>query len=189
MKFRESGMPDENLWNTFFNPVQILKLMEINKKVNILIDIGCGYGTFLFPESRIVKKAIGIDIDNQMIEYCKTQIEEQGYKNIELILGDISQEKTLEILKSDLNQIDYITLFNILHCEEPVKLLQSAFNILKTGGRIGVIHWKHEKTPSGPSMEIRPKPEKIIEWAKSVGFEIIKQVDLQPYHFGIILKK
>ena len=101
MKFRESGMPDENLWNTFFNPVQILKLMEINKKVNILIDIGCGYGTFLFPESRIVKKAIGIDIDNQMIEYCKTQIEEQGYKNIELILGDISQEKTLEILKSE----------------------------------------------------------------------------------------
>lgn len=38
-------------------------------------------------------------------------------------------------------------------------------------------------------MDIRPKPGQIIEWAESVGFKTYKQVELQPYHFGIIFKK
>lgn len=189
VKYRESGMPDENLWNTFFDPVKILNLMEIDREPNILLDIGCGYGTFLFPASKIVKKVIGIDIDKKMIEFCENQAMNNGYKNIELITGDISQDKTIEILKPYINKIDYITLFNILHCEEPIKLLKAVFDILKVGGKIGVIHWKYEKTPRGPSMEIRPKQENIILWAKSVGFELMKQIDLPPYHYGIIFNK
>lgn len=98
MKYRDSGMPDENLWNSFFDPVKILNLMGINKTVNLLIDIGCGYGTFLFPASKIVKQVIGIDIDDQMIRYCENQINEHGYKNIELITGDISQNLTLDLI-------------------------------------------------------------------------------------------
>ncbi len=182
-------MPDENLWNTFFHPVEILNLMEINEEVNLLLDIGCGYGTFLFPASKIVKKTIGIDIENQMIDYCKNQINKNGYENIELIAGDISQDKTVEVLKPVLNQIDYITLFNILHCEEPVKLLESVYKILNIYGKIGVIHWKFENTPRGPSMEIRPKPEEIIEWAKIAGFVLNKQIDLPPHHYGLTFIK
>ncbi len=84
MKYRESGMPDENLWNSFFDRVKIFNLMEIDKTVNLLIDIGCGYGTFLFPASKIVKKVIGIDIDPQMIKFCKNQIKENKYGTIPL---------------------------------------------------------------------------------------------------------
>lgn len=188
MKFRESGMPEDNVWSTFFEPEQVLKSMEINENVIVLLDIGCGYGTFLFPASKIVKKAIGIDIDSQMIEFCRNQVN-NNFKNVELIQGDISQSKTQEALKPFINQIDYVTLFNLLHCEEPVSLLKAVYHILQAGGRVGVIHWKYEKTPRGPSMEIRPKPGQIIAWAESAGFEAEKEIDLPPYHFGIILKK
>ena len=38
-------------------------------------------------------------------------------------------------------------------------------------------------------MEIRPKPEQCIEWAKSNGFEFQQKYDLEPYHYGIVMKK
>ncbi len=189
MKYRESGMPSEDLWNSFFDPVQVLEMMEVNNTINTLLDIGCGYGTFLIPASRIVKKVIGIDIDDQMINICKTKIEEYDFKNVELIPGDISRPEITRIINSYSKQIDYITLFNILHGENPVQLLQSAFTLLERGGKIGVIHWKYENTPRGPSMEIRPKPEQVIEWSTSAGLIVSKQIDLPPYHYGIILIK
>ncbi|WP_202948140.1 hypothetical protein [Sporolactobacillus vineae] len=49
LKYRESGMPDEALWDTFFRPVKILQQLGVDQKVRTLVDIGCGYGTFLIP--------------------------------------------------------------------------------------------------------------------------------------------
>ena len=79
-------------------------------------------------------------------------------------------------------------LFNILHTEEPVKLLNEAFRVLKHGGKVGVIHWKYsETTPRGPSLEIRPKPEQCTNWMIEAGFKIDKgPISLPPFHYGII---
>lgn len=79
-------------------------------------------------------------------------------------------------------------MFNILHCEEPVELLRNTLGLLKTGGKIGVIHWINEDTPRGPSLEIRPKPETIIKWASDIELILKKQVELPPYHFDSYLK-
>ncbi len=51
MKFRDSGMPVEKRWDDFFHPEEILTMMEIDPSIGNLLDIGCGYGTFLIPES------------------------------------------------------------------------------------------------------------------------------------------
>lgn len=58
MKYRESGMPEEGMWNTFFKPEDILPAMEINEHIEGYVDIGCGYGTFLIPASKMVKKQL-----------------------------------------------------------------------------------------------------------------------------------
>jgi len=157
MKYRESDMPPNDMWETFFDPQDILRKMGVDNRVYKFLDIGCGYGTFLLPATMIVKnKVIGIDIDNDMIKYCRKKVKNLGLKNVELILGDID---TIEKVNHPvLNDIDYIALFNILHCEEPVELLRFSYNHLVVNGKAGVIHWKDEKTPRGPSMEIRPKP-------------------------------
>ena len=189
MKFRDSGMPDETMWKTFFSPESILHELEIDTRVDTFIDIGCGYGTFLFPASKLVKNAIGIDIDHQMIAYCEGLIQRENYKNIELIAGDISTSDTLTPLKPFPGNADYVTLFNILHCEKPGVLLESVYRLLKPGGKLGVIHWTYSNTPRGPALEIRPKPEQIIEWAENAGFTLSKRVDLPPYHYGIVFIK
>lgn len=190
MKFRESGMPSEALWDTFFSPLQILEKMDVDNSVDNLMDVGCGYGTFLVPASEIVREhVIGIDIDRDMIDICKKKIHEHMLKNVELIHGDICSNNHAEMFDSYANKMDYITLFNILHCEEPLKLLARVYMLLREGGRIGVIHWKYEDTPRGPSMDIRPKPETIIRWAEQVGFMLRKQIEVPPYHYGLVFEK
>jgi len=190
MKYRESGMPSEEMWDTFFNPTEILNKMGIDKQIRTLIDVGCGYGTFLFPSAELVsEKVIGIDIDGEMIEACRNRINDCNMAKIELLHGDISTEDTIKALEKHKGKIDYITLFNILHCEEPINLIKNVYDILNINGRIGITHWKYEKTPRGPSMEIRPKPEMIINWAVKMGFILESQVELPPYHYGLVFIK
>jgi hypothetical protein len=83
---------------------------------------------------------------------------------------------------------DAVLLFNILHCERPIELLCHAANALSTGGQVLVIHWRYDKTPRGPSLEIRPQPRQIIEWGREAGLQPIGDViDLPPWHFGLRL--
>jgi len=86
--------------------------------------------------------------------------------------------------------VDYVMLFNILHLERPMVLINEAKRILRGGGKLGIIHWNYDpKTPRGPSMDIRPKPEQCIKWAESAGFSNVVQYDLKLYHYGIVLTK
>jgi ubiquinone/menaquinone biosynthesis C-methylase UbiE len=124
-----------------------------------------------------------------MIETCRKKIQEQGIKNIGLLHGDISTEQTIKDLEKHKGDIDYICLFNILHCEQPLNLLNAAYRILNSNGKIGVIHWKYENTPRGPSMEIRPTLEIINKWAIKAGFVLEKFVELPPYHYGLVFIK
>lgn len=45
MKTRESGMPDEMMWDTFFDPEVILDSLGIKNVAGNIADLGCGYGT------------------------------------------------------------------------------------------------------------------------------------------------
>lgn len=190
MKYRESGMPSEDLWDTFFTPTEVLKKLGIGNQIVTLIDVGCGYGTFLIPATTLISgKVVGIDIDEEMINICKDKINANNVSCVDLIYGDILEEDTMKLLRDYKYKIDYITLFNILHGEEPLTLLKKAYDVLNDNGKIGVIHWKNEETPRGPSMDIRPTPEMIIDWAEKTGFTLEKQVELPPYHFGLVFIK
>jgi len=187
MKVRESGMPEEGYWEGFFSPENILKRMGINSSVRDVADFGCGYGTFSISVAKLISgKVYAIDIEPEMVEITKRKAEENGLDNLEAILRDFISNG------SGLNDesVDYAMLFNILHAEEPEKLLREAYRILRKDRKLGIIHWNYDPTtPRGPSMEIRPKPEQCIEWAESVGFEFKHKYNLKPYHYGIVMKK
>lgn len=46
MKTRESGMPDEEAWNSFFDPKSILEKLGLRSNENCVVEFGSGYGTF-----------------------------------------------------------------------------------------------------------------------------------------------
>ncbi|MFH1125666.1 MAG: class I SAM-dependent methyltransferase [Candidatus Altiarchaeota archaeon] len=187
MKVIESGMPDEELWEMFFKPEDILRKMGVSSKLNDIADFGSGYGTFTIPASRIISGTVyAIDLEKELIESLNGKVKKDSITNVKAILRDIEAEGTG--LKSE--SLDYVMLFNILHGETPKKLLAEAYRILKQDGTVGIIHWNYDPTtPRGPPMEHRLKPEQITILARDVGFKLEKRVNIKPYHYGLIMKK
>jgi len=187
MKIRESGMPQKEMWETFFNPPSILAILGLNRETKNVVEFGCGYGTFTIPAARKIQgKVYAIDVEPEMISITHREAIKQGLNNVEVIQRDFMAEGSGLEDKS----MDYAMLFNILHLENPVALLREAYRILTTQGRIGIIHWNYDsKTPRGPSLDIRPKPDDCIRWAQEAGFFQSQRYELKPYHYGIVLKK
>jgi len=181
-------MPEEEIWNDFFDIDLILYELHINSKVNDLVEIGCGYGTFTIPSAKLIKgKLYTFDIEREMIEIVKKKLKNKHIKNV------ILEERDILIQTTGLaeNSIDYVMLFNILHHESPGEFLIEAYRILKPDGKVGILHWRSDvETPRGPHLTIRPKPDQILQWIDVQKFSLLKEpVVLEPYHFGLILSK
>lgn len=188
MKIRQSGMPDEQLWESFFNVDEILKALNINNSVTDLVEIGCGYGTFTFSAAKqILGQVFAFDIEKDMIELVSKRANRNHFQNIKLTQQDVIEKTTGLSAKS----IDYVMLFNILHDKNPKNLLDEAYRILQSNGKVGIIHWRSDiETPRGPDLSIRPQPDQIVNWAVKANFEVEKApVNLGKYHFGLVLKK
>lgn len=187
MKIRESGMPEQGMWEKFFDPKKTLEMLGLNNSVNDVAEFGCGYGTFTIPAAKIIKgKIYAFDIEPDMIRLTEEEARKERLNNVKTVLRDFMAEGSSLPDKT----VDYVMLFNILHLENPTVLLSEAKRILKDGGNLGIIHWNYDPTtPRGPSMDIRPKPEDCIRWAESVGFSGGVRYDLKPYHYGIVLTK
>jgi ubiquinone/menaquinone biosynthesis C-methylase UbiE len=187
MKTRESGMPDEELWSTFFEPATILARLRLTAACRDVVEFGCGYGTFTVAAARVAQATIhAIDIDPQMVECTRQKAVEAGLSNIKVQMRDFVAEGTGLPDAST----DYAMLFNILHAEQPLLLVREAWRVLQSGGILAIIHWNYDPTtPRGPSMEIRPRPEQCMEWARACGFVPLEPgiMDLPPYHYGMAL--
>ena len=187
MKIRESGMPEREMWERFFSPAKILTTLGLNNQVVDVVEFGCGYGTFTIPAAKVIKgKIYTMDIEPDMIRITNEEARKHGLANVKTLLRDFMAEGSG---LSD-GSLDYVMLFNILHLEKPMILINEAKRILRKGGKLGIIHWNYDpNTPRGPSMDIRPKPEDCIKWAESSGFSGTARYDLKPYHYGIVLNK
>ncbi len=182
MRIRDSGMPDEAYWESLFDAPLILSRLGLDGSVGDAAELGCGYGTFTIP----VAQAIGgmlftFDVDPTMVD--RTRERTAG-------LRVVCERR--DIMEYGFGvRVDAVLLFNILHCEEPVRLLRYAAEALNPGGRVLAIHWRHDvPTPRGPSAEIRPSPAKIVAWAAEAGLTPQGAVvDLPPWHYGLRLSR
>lgn len=191
MKVRDSGMPQKDYWNSFFDSKKLIDKLFYNKIIDENItEFGCGYGTFTIPASFYTTKNIyALDIEDDLIKELRSEAINLNIKNIICKKIDFLENGT----SLDDNSQGHVMIYNLLHLENPQKLLKEAFRILKDDGIISIIHWRSDiQTQRGPSLDIRPKPQDCEKWLKKIGFKVTKHIDLQdiaPYHYGIIVKK
>jgi SAM-dependent methyltransferase len=185
MKLRESGMPDEAYWETLFDVALILNRLGIDGSLRDVVELGCGYGTFTIPVAQRISGLLRTyDIDPEMVLRTRNRASEAGVDNVTCFERDVFTGGFGVPGESQ----DACLLFNILHCEEPVRLLREAARVLRAGGHVLVIHWRYDPgTPRGPNLEIRPRPEMIVDWARRTGllrsYDTI--IDLPPWHYGL----
>lgn len=184
MKIRDSGMPDAAMWEGFFDAPTILAQLAFPGGDADVAEIGCGYGTFSVAAARLTSGTVhAFDVDPAMVRATAARAASAGLANVRATLCDCVADGTGLPDRS----MGYAMLFNILHAEEPLRLLREAHRILRPGGRVGVIHWIHDAaTPRGPDLSIRPRPEQCEAWLRAAGFEIVVPiVALPPYHYGL----
>ena len=188
MKARESGMPEEAYWVSFFDPTCTLELLmaDIVGTGNI-VEFGCGYGTFTLPAARrTTGTVVALDIDPAMVDSVRRKAKSGGFANLQAVVRDFVADGTGLPAASQ----SHAMIFNLLHLQQPVCLLQEAHRVLRPGGTLSVIHWRSDiPTPRGPSLDIRPTPAQCEVWLKDAGFCDVTDVDIQmccPYHFGMI---
>jgi len=173
VKILESWMPTEEVWEDLFDVRSILDRFGMDQFSDVA-ELGCGYGTFsVAAAERISGTLYAFDIDSEMV----ARTLERGVRlPLHCELRDV-------VTDGFGVRVDAVMLFNILHGEQPLTLLRHA---AAAGDTVLVVHWRHGDTPEGPSLNLRPTPDQIIEWAEKVGLEFIGDVmDLPPWHFGM----
>jgi SAM-dependent methyltransferase len=185
VKLRGSGMPSEELWETLLNAEQILDSLGVGPQLGDVVELGCGYGTFTIPTAPRVSGVVRtFDIEPEMTGRTAERAAAAKLGNVVCQLRDVMADGFGLPERS----ADAVYLFNILHCESPEVLLDEAAGVVREGGHVLVIHWRHDaSTPRGPDLSIRPKPEQIIQWSQATGrLDLEGQtIDLPPWHYGL----
>ncbi len=188
MKGRESGMPEEAYWNTFFNSTDVLDQFGFPHRPDATaVEFGSGYGTFTLPIAARTRGAVSaLDIEPNLIAQLKKRAHEEGYTNLQALERDFLEAGT-ELGESTQ---DAAFIFNLLHIETPIELLSEAYRVLAPAGKLYVIHWRTDiETPRGPPLSIRPSPDQCAAWCKAAGFKVVENTPLgpsAPYHYGLI---
>ena len=191
MKGRESGMPDETYWETFFAADEAIALLFGPTDLRgDCIEFGCGYGTFTLPAARRITGLVtALDIEPEMVECVRQKAATFNLPNIRAERRDFVGHGAGVQDRSQAHAM----IFNLLHLEQPVTLLREARRTLQDGGVLSVIHWRSDiPTPRGPALDIRPTPKQCLAWMAEAGFRAIEAVDLHrccPFHFGLLARR
>jgi SAM-dependent methyltransferase len=190
MKYRESGMPPEDYWEALLDAALILDQFGFDAATGDVAELGCGYGTFTIPLARRIRGPVhAFDIDPEMIAHTHRRVAEAGLPNVRLAQRDVFADGFFGLPD---NSCDACLLFNILHGEAPVEMLQEARRVVRPRGIVAVIHWRGDvTTPRGPSADIRPSPEQILAWVQAAGGLAAAEppFHLPPWHYGVRLLK
>jgi len=93
MRIRESDMPDEAEWATYFPPIHGLTTMGVSGRVHDVADFGCGYGTFTIPVARIISGSVyAIDIDRDKVDILTENVRRASPNNVRILQRDLLEE-------------------------------------------------------------------------------------------------
>lgn len=186
MKIRASGMPDMSTWEDFFDVPFILDALGVDDGTGDVLEVGCGYGTFSIPAARRIGGILyALDIDAKMVAQTQSCANSQDVQNVRVFLRDFITAGSGLPAES----VDLVFLFNILHHSHPVNLLCASARNLRPAGQVCIIHWRSDiSTPRGPPLDIRPRPEQIMQWLETAGLQATQASPflLPEYHFGIL---
>ena len=187
---KETDLPKESEWESYFHPDQILRSVGVKRGMR-LADLGCGYGTFSIPAAKLIGErgsVFAIDIDRKMVERVRKKALELKLTNLYANVGDILtvDEKNLGIPKQSL---DIILLANIIHgTTRKARLLNSLRRILRPSGSVAIINWKLRKTPRGPPMRMRPSEGETIRCLTKAGYVHPRILQVPPHHYAILAR-
>lgn len=172
----------------FIKPQDVVAQMGL-KQGQTVADFGSGSGFYTTAAAQQVGntgKVIAIDVQQPKLTATSSAGQQQGYKNIQVMLADLDQP---------LNGIepascDAVIMASILHeIKDRDMLLKNAYKILKTGGIILAVEWKAEHTLFGPAQDKRIPEAELEQQLAKIGLHKVKSISADMYHYAVVFQK
>jgi ubiquinone/menaquinone biosynthesis C-methylase UbiE len=159
-----------------------IDLMDF-KPTDVVADIGAGTGFFSFPIAQRVPqgKVLAVDIQQEMLDLVAAKAKELNVKNVEPVLGTVSDPKLPE------NSLDAVLMVDAYHeFDHPFEMMTAIRRALKPGGRVIQIEYRAED----PAVYIKPLHKMTEKQARlemeAVGLEFAGNLkDLPKQHLLI----
>jgi len=166
-KYLEPADNNEARLNRAQPPGQVMDIFGI-KEGMIIAEIGAGRGRYLVHLADRVGekgKVYAEDISKKSLDFLKTRCKDGGLKNVEIILGDVTDPKLPR------GKLDFIFIISSYHhFDDPVALMKKARESLKPDGKVGIGEWvkkDYDETREGRS------PKRLEDEMRKAGFSLV----------------
>ena len=164
-------------------PDRMLASLEI-KPGSVVADIGAGVGYHSWRLSGIVGprgKVIAEDIQPEMIDMLRENIDGRGLKNVEIVLGEPNDPKLRE------RQVDLVLMVDVYHeISDPIPTMEKIKKSLKPDGRLVLVEFRGED----PDVPILPEHKMTVAQVRAelepLGFKFQKSLEFLPWQHIII---
>jgi ubiquinone/menaquinone biosynthesis C-methylase UbiE len=151
-------------------PIKIMDAIGIEPGM-IIGEIGAGTGRMtMWLADRVGEsgKVYANDIERSALEYLKRRCRREGFKNVEIVVGEMEDPK----LPADV--LDIVFMINVYHhLSNPVPLIQKILPSLKSEGILAIVECDPDKVEWGDEHGCSDKA-KMISDLKIAGFEVIR---------------
>lgn len=193
-EFQNTGQPDWDWWGRLWpTPGETLRSLGLSDGDSV-VEVGSGNGYFALPAARIAEPApvYAVELDRELLEEAAELAEMNGIGNLVTVHADAT---SLSDHLPGTGTVGVVLVANILHgVEDEASLGRETREALSSDGRLVVVNWRDvpmEETtvgdePRGPPTELRMSPVETEEAIVEAGFEVLRSVELPPYHYATV---
>jgi SAM-dependent methyltransferase len=166
-------------------PSKAIALLDLSPDA-VIADIGVGSGYYSFRIAPLLPegKVIAVDIQQEMLDFLKTQSAKLGIENVEPHLG------TVESIQLPGNTLDAALMVDAYHeFSHPAEMLTSLHKAFKPGGKIYLLEYRAED-PKVPILPLHKMTEaQAIKEFEALGFRFVENKPGLPWQHLLIFEK
>ncbi|TYL35927.1 SAM-dependent methyltransferase [Natronococcus pandeyae] len=195
-RFRNTRQPDWDWWGKLWpTPGATLRRLGIEPGTT-LAEVGSGNGYFALPAARITAPApvYAVDLDESLLAELDHLAAQQEIENVRTVHGDARE---LDRILPE--SVDTVLLANAFHgIDDRETVLEAVRDALRPGGTFVVVNWadrpRAETTidgeSRGPPTDLRLGSDETREAVlETDAFSLEREVDLPPYHYGLVFSR
>lgn len=157
----------------------------------VVADLGCGGGGHFVAPTAVMVGSSGlvyaVDIQKKVLNSLESSLKLQNIGNVRMVWSNLEDVGAADIPDSS---CDIAFIANVLfQNDQHESIMREAARIVRPGGNLVVVDWKHYKAPFGPPDERRVSAERVEEIGSSIGLQKIQQFDVGIYHYAVVFRK